>query len=150
MARRLIEVGIPFVEVSLGGWDTHQDNFARVKTLSSNVDRPMSALIADLESRGLLDSTLVIWMGEFGRTRTSTPGVRSRAGITIRAGLVAGYVRRWRQGRRRSWGHRQGRRIGRGRQSDVHRLHGHCMRIDGDQPRQRKRNIDKASSSHRR
>jgi hypothetical protein len=68
LARRLIEVGIPFVEVNLGGWDTHQNNFERVKTLSSQVDPAMSALINDLKSRGRLDSTLVIWMGEFGRT----------------------------------------------------------------------------------
>ena len=68
MARRLIEVGIPFVEVSLGGWDTHQDNFDRVKTLSGTVDKSISALVTDLRDRGLLDSTLVVWMGEFGRT----------------------------------------------------------------------------------
>jgi uncharacterized protein (DUF1501 family) len=68
MARRLVEVGVPFVEVSLGGWDTHLDNFSRVKTLSAQVDAAVSALIADLKDRGLLDSTLVVWMGEFGRT----------------------------------------------------------------------------------
>jgi hypothetical protein len=68
LARRLIEVGIPFVEVVLGGWDTHQNNFGRVKQLSAQVDTPFSALITDLKERGLLDSTLVIWMGEFGRT----------------------------------------------------------------------------------
>ncbi len=68
MARRLVEVGVPFVEVTLGGWDTHQDNFNRVKTLSAQADTPMAALIADLKDRGMLDSTLVVWMGEFGRT----------------------------------------------------------------------------------
>jgi len=68
MARRLVEVGIPFVEVNLGGWDTHQDNFARVKNLSGQADTGLSALVTDLKDRGLLESTLVIWMGEFGRT----------------------------------------------------------------------------------
>ncbi len=68
MARRLVEVGVPFVECTLGGWDTHQDNFARVKTLSGQVDSAVSALLADLKDRGLLDTTLVVWMGEFGRT----------------------------------------------------------------------------------
>jgi hypothetical protein len=68
MARRLVEVGVPFVEVALGGWDTHQDNFDRVKKLSGEVDAALSALLADLKDRGLLDSTLVVWMGEFGRT----------------------------------------------------------------------------------
>ena len=68
MARRLVEVGVPFVEVSLGGWDTHDNNFERVKTLSGRLDSPAAALIEDLKERGLLDSTLVVVMGEFGRT----------------------------------------------------------------------------------
>jgi hypothetical protein len=74
LARRLVETGVPFVEVNLGGWDTHQNNFDRVKSLSQQVDQPMSALIADLEQRGLLETTLVVWMGEFGRT----PKINSR------------------------------------------------------------------------
>jgi hypothetical protein len=74
MARRLVEVGVPFVEVSLGGWDTHQDNFDRVKSLSGTVDPAMSQLITDLHDRRLLDSTLIVWMGEFGRT----PKINSR------------------------------------------------------------------------
>jgi uncharacterized protein (DUF1501 family) len=68
MARRLIEAGVSFVEVTLGGWDTHQNNFERVRQLSGQVDPAMSTLVRDLRERGLLDSTLVIWMGEFGRT----------------------------------------------------------------------------------
>ncbi len=68
LARRLVEVGVPFVEVTLGGWDTHQDNFDRVKRLSGQIDAPMATLVSDLAQRELLDSTLVIWMGEFGRT----------------------------------------------------------------------------------
>jgi uncharacterized protein (DUF1501 family) len=68
LARRLIETGVRFVEVNLGGWDTHQDNFERVKSLSAQVDSSMSALINDLNQRGLLDSTLIVWMGDFGRT----------------------------------------------------------------------------------
>jgi hypothetical protein len=68
MARRLVEVGVPFVEVTLGGWDTHQDNWTRVKSNSQQVDPAMSALLGDLKERGLLQDTLVIWMGEFGRT----------------------------------------------------------------------------------
>ena len=79
MARRLVETGVPFVEVSLGGWDTHVDNFNRVKALSGQVDAALAALLDDLTQRGLLDSTLVVWMGEFGRTphissRGATPG----------------------------------------------------------------------------
>ena len=67
LARRLVEVGIPFVEVFQGGWDTHANNFPQVKALSREVDPAMSTLVSDLKDRGLLDSTLVIWMGEFGR-----------------------------------------------------------------------------------
>lgn len=68
LARRLVETGVSFVEVTLGGWDTHQNNFQRVSQLSSTIDSPVAQLITDLKDRGLLDSTLVIWMGEFGRT----------------------------------------------------------------------------------
>ncbi len=68
LARRLVEVGVSFVEVTLGGWDTHQDNFDRVKRLSQQIDAPIAGLLNDLKARGLLESTLVIWMGEFGRT----------------------------------------------------------------------------------
>jgi hypothetical protein len=74
LARRLVEAGIPFVEVTSGGWDTHQDNFDRVKKLSGEVDPALSSLVKDLQDRGLLDSTLIIWMGEFGRT----PKINSR------------------------------------------------------------------------
>jgi hypothetical protein len=69
MARRLVEMGVTFVEVSLGGWDNHNDIF---DTLSGNLlpqlDKGMSALVEDLAASGLLDTTLVVWMGEFGRT----------------------------------------------------------------------------------
>jgi len=75
LARRLVERSVPFVEVSLGGWDTHQNNFDAVKGLCSPLDQGMSALIADLEVRGLLDSTLIVWMGEFGRTPSINPQV---------------------------------------------------------------------------
>jgi hypothetical protein len=68
MARRLVEAGVPFVEVTLNGWDTHEDVFARVKALSATLDQGMSALLDDLLGRGLLESTLVVWMGDFGRT----------------------------------------------------------------------------------
>jgi hypothetical protein len=73
LARRLVEGGVPFVEVCLGGaggvgWDTHTDNFDRVKQLSKDLDAGWSALMDDLKDRGLLDTTTIVWMGEFGRT----------------------------------------------------------------------------------
>ncbi len=68
MARRLVESGVKFVEVVLDGWDTHQDNFGRVSKLAGTFDPAMAALIKDLDDRKLLDSTLILWMGEFGRT----------------------------------------------------------------------------------
>jgi uncharacterized protein (DUF1501 family) len=68
LARRLVERGVPFVEVSLNGWDTHQNNFEQVKRLSGTLDSAWATLMDDLKERGLLDSTLIVWMGEFGRT----------------------------------------------------------------------------------
>jgi len=77
LARRLVERGVPFVEVSLGdggaAWDTHGNNFEMVQTLCGTLDPAWSTLLTDLKSRGLLDSTLVIWMGEFGRTPVINP-----------------------------------------------------------------------------
>lgn len=76
LARRLIETGVTFVEVSLGNWDTHQDNFEKSKEQCGQLDTPFAALIQDLSGRGLLDKTLVVCMGEFGRT----PRINPRAG----------------------------------------------------------------------
>jgi Protein of unknown function (DUF1501) len=68
LARRLVERGVPFVEVTLDGWDTHQQNFTRVKELCGTLDAAFAALVGDLKDRGLLASTLVVCQGEFGRT----------------------------------------------------------------------------------
>lgn len=83
LARRLVERGVAFVEVTLAGspgnvagWDTHVDNFAQVKSLSETLDPAWSTLMKDLRDRGLLENTLVVWMGEFGRT----PKINHNAG----------------------------------------------------------------------
>jgi hypothetical protein len=68
LARRLVEQHVPFVEVTLDGWDTHNNNASTVRGLSQTVDAAMSSLMTDLKDRGLLDTTLIVWMGEFGRT----------------------------------------------------------------------------------
>lgn len=76
LARRLVEKGVSFVEVSLNGtddqtvvgWDTHADNFTSVRSLCGILDPAWSTLMSDLQQRGLLEQTLVVWMGEFGRT----------------------------------------------------------------------------------
>jgi len=73
LASRLVEHGVRFVEVTLDGWDTHEDNFNQVSNLSGYLDRGFAALLADLKERGLLDRTLVICMGEFGRTPQINP-----------------------------------------------------------------------------
>jgi hypothetical protein len=86
LARRLVEVGVPFVEVVLPGWDTHQNATQRVKTLSQQLDPAFAALIADLKDRGLLDTTLVIWMGEFGRAPKTGSQHYARAWTTVLAG----------------------------------------------------------------
>jgi hypothetical protein len=107
MARRLIERGVPFVEVSLGainggslGWDTHLNNFATVRALSAELDAGWATLMTDLDERGLLDSTTILWMGEFGRTpKINQQGGRDHfpaawscvlAGGGIRGGLAHG------------------------------------------------------------
>jgi hypothetical protein len=75
LARRLVERGVPFVEVNLAsdgnaglGWDTHANNFESVRQLCGTLDPAWATLMSDLQERGLLESTLVVWMGEFGRT----------------------------------------------------------------------------------
>ncbi len=83
MARRLIERGVPFVEVALGGindgglgWDTHQNNFRLVRNLSGELDAGWATLMSELADRGLLETTTILWMGEFGRT----PKINANAG----------------------------------------------------------------------
>ena len=68
LARRLVEAGVPFVEVDLGGWDNHANIFPTLETKLPVMDQAMSALVVDLEQRGLLKDTAIIWMGEFSRT----------------------------------------------------------------------------------
>ena len=74
VARRLVERGVRFVQVSTGGWDTHADIGNSVRRAAEGIDGPAAALLQDLKQRGLLDSTLVIWGGEFGRTVTAGGG----------------------------------------------------------------------------
>jgi hypothetical protein len=77
MARRLVEIGVPFIEVDLGGWDNHQNIFPTLQNQKlPEMDKAMSALITDLYDRGLLDTTTIVWMGEFGRT----PRINGNAG----------------------------------------------------------------------
>lgn len=99
-AARLVASGVRFVEVTLDGWDTHKNNFERVKTQLKTLDPAMSALMADLEHRKLLQDTLIVWMGDFGRTpningdegRDHHPAAWSAvlAGGGIRGGVVHG------------------------------------------------------------
>ena len=108
LARRLIEAGVSFVEVALNGledrggagWDTHTENFSTVRDLCGILDPAWATLMSDLQERGLLESTLVVWMGEFGRTpvinenagRDHWPGSWSTVlgGGGIRTGQVCG------------------------------------------------------------
>jgi Protein of unknown function (DUF1501) len=79
MARRLIERGVPVVEISLSdglaglSWDSHADNFNIVKRLSERLDKGWSRLLLDLKASGLLETTTIAWMGEFGRTPQINP-----------------------------------------------------------------------------
>jgi len=94
LARRLVEQGVTFVEVESPGWDTHIDNFKAVKTLAGGVDPAFGTLVADLKERGLLDTTLVIWMGEFGRTpRINEKVGRDHHPLSFNAALAGGGVK---------------------------------------------------------
>ena len=77
LARRLVEAGVPFIEVDLGGWDLHNNvHQTLADTKLPQLDQAMSALVEDLEQRELLQDTAIIWMGEFGRT----PRINQNAG----------------------------------------------------------------------
>jgi uncharacterized protein (DUF1501 family) len=69
LARRLVEKGVRFVQIFMNGqpWDTHAKNAENLKSLCARTDQPCAALVADLKRRGMLDSTIVLWTGEFGR-----------------------------------------------------------------------------------
>jgi hypothetical protein len=107
LARRLVERGVRFVQVYSGGgpvatqWDAHDDLDANHEHMCGRTDRPVAALLTDLERRGLLDETLVVWGGEFGRTPVAQGGSRGRdhnatafsmwmAGGGVRGGTVLG------------------------------------------------------------
>jgi hypothetical protein len=101
LARRLIEAGVHFVTVTDGGWDTHEKNFLSLKTRKLPVlDRGYAALLEDLHTRGLLESTLVVWFGDFGREPKINPsagrdhwasaGVACMGGGGIKTGEVVG------------------------------------------------------------
>jgi hypothetical protein len=100
LARKLIESGVPIVEVQSSGWDTHGDELNALKRLIPPVDQGLAALLTDLKTRGLMERTLVIWMGEFGRMpRINLANGRDHfpaafnlalAGCGVKAGQVIG------------------------------------------------------------
>lgn len=98
-ARRLVEAGVRFATVSFGGWDTHSQTFNAHKTrLAPTTDQVVSALVRDLDARGLLDSTIVMCAGEFGRTPKVNKNsgrdhwARSMACVLAGGGFKRGYV----------------------------------------------------------
>ena len=98
LARRLVERGVRFVEVSLGGWDTHTANFVKVPELCDTLDRAVATLTADLHARGLLKETLIVITSEFGRTPTINQNVgrdhypKAFSGVLIGGGVKGGYT----------------------------------------------------------
>jgi len=106
LARRLVERGVPFVEVTLSsapggngiGWDTHLDNFQSVKRLCGVLDPAWATLMDDLADRGLLDTTTIVWMGEFGRTPKINPQkgrdhwARSWSTVLAGGGIAGGQI----------------------------------------------------------
>jgi uncharacterized protein (DUF1501 family) len=98
LARRLVEAGTTFVEVSSrgqgGNWDTHADLYERVGNLSASIDPATAGLITDLKDRGLLENTLVVWMGEFGRTPRINPrGGRDHYPRVFNAAMAGGGIK---------------------------------------------------------
>jgi hypothetical protein len=94
MARRLIEAGVTFVEVQSSGWDTHGNELTTLRRLIPPVDQGTAALLEDLSTRGLLERTLVIWMGEFGRTpRVNLTAGRDHYPQAFNVALAGGGVR---------------------------------------------------------
>lgn len=99
LARRLVQAGVRFVTVSMGGWDTHSNNFTSMRNdLVPPMDKGFSALIQDLHDSGLLKETLVVWMGEFGRTPQVNPLAgrdhwpNSQCAVIAGAGVPGGQV----------------------------------------------------------
>jgi uncharacterized protein (DUF1501 family) len=98
VARRLVERGVRFVQVEVGGWDHHGNLETALKGKAGEIDGPAAALIKDLRQRGMLDSTLIIWGGEFGRTVTrdqngnASPG-RDHNGRAMVAWMAGGGVK---------------------------------------------------------
>jgi hypothetical protein len=94
LARRLVEQQVPFVEVTLNGWDTHNNNANTVRTLSETADAGWAALMSDLKDRGLLATTLIVWMGEFGRTpKFGRPDGRDHWPTSFSAVLAGGGIK---------------------------------------------------------
>jgi uncharacterized protein (DUF1501 family) len=100
VARRLIEAGVPFVKVARAWWDSHGQNFETHLELVTELDHVMSVLLDDLKDRGLLEKTLVITLGEFGRTPNINPSLgrdhfanawsASLSGCGVKGGMVYG------------------------------------------------------------
>ena len=110
VARRLVERGVPYVTINYKGWDTHKQHFQTMRRKLPEMDKGMATLLQDLADRGLLDSTIVWWSGEFGRT----PKVQWEAALERRTRpLRQGLLRRGR--RRRIQGRPRRRRLGRQR-----------------------------------
>ncbi len=95
MARRLVEHGVPYITINYKGWDTHKQHFEAMRQKLPDLDRGFATLLADLSDRGLLDSTIVWWSGEFGRgpkVQWNPPwnGGRSHYGKCFSAVLAGG------------------------------------------------------------
>ena len=140
MARRLVEAGVTFVEVQSSGWDTHGNELASLKKLIPPVDQATAALLADLKARGLLEKTLVIWMGEFGRTpHINVTAGRDHYPHAFNVALAGSGVQR-RPGRRRDGQGRRrgGRAAGDGAGPVLHVLQGAGHRPANGEPEQRR------------
>ena len=90
MARRLVERGVPYITINYKGWDTHKQHFQAMRRKLPELDKGMATLLQDLADRGLLESTIVWWGGEFGRTpKVQWEAALERRPRPLRQGLFA-------------------------------------------------------------
>ena len=136
LARRMVEAGVRFVMLAHASWDDHQELNKKLKKNCDITDQPAAALIKDLKQRGLLDSTLVVWAGEFGRTpmgqleRIDEDPGRDHHPNCYSVWVAGGGV----QGGQSGWPHRRHRAAGRRGQSACPRFTGYAAALPGAGP----------------
>ena len=93
LARRLAEDGVRFIQIGVGGWDNHSNIQSSLQAKGAEIDGPIAALMTDLKERSMLEDTLIVWGGEFGRTPRSRNGGRDHNNKGFSMWLAGGGVK---------------------------------------------------------